>query len=110
MTEPEANHIEARLSELSMEMSKMQQRTGAQRVWDVLFRIMVPMGFITAGVIVQHEVRLTALEQKVETLPPKWLSEALKSMDAQIKRNGDDMREEFRELKVRVRSLEQRVK
>ena len=91
----------------------MAELKGQVRVWDILFKVSVPLVLLLGSVLVTHEVRLSSIEsnrftnrdaQELERrilagVPPAWLREDIR-----------EIKEGLDRLLVRLRALETKVK
>lgn len=64
----------------------------SDKVWEILVKVMVPVGIIAAGTIIGHEIRLTRIESNrftdhdagelrkdiMQALPPQWLRDEIR--------------------------------
>lgn len=89
------------------------EKTNDNKVWEVLLKISVPLGFILGGAMVRNEIVDTRQDTQIQTnkedidgKPPKWLSDAVTRIELTQAR----MESKLESLDDRMDKIEAKVK
>lgn len=80
-----------------------------RRVWDYVFKAMVPIGLAAGGMVVAHEVRLTRMEANAFTVRDGRQLETKMADTPWLKESIAEIKQLLREQDKRLRAIENRV-